>query len=320
MDGNIQEMNGIKETLLVGNNLLALKRYDKSSCAKVSLRRFTRKTALFVVVAAMCLSRANNLAAQDSFAQQFASHNSAMTRVQPSFVTTLVEVDPRLIQYARLAVSHQYAPTGSETVNFGNSRGAGIIFANRFQFDFSPPPYIQHQQPGVQDGFGDTSMLVKYRMVSGNSQHGNFILTSVLSHTFATGSYKNSAATDSFGPTLAGAIGIRKNFAVETTIGGTLPTGKIAVQGRSIAWNVQVQAHTTPHFWLATENNATLYVGGPHDGMMQNFVTPEAFYILRRKDWKPVHPFWVFDGGMQIATSRFHSYNHNLIAEVRLLF
>jgi hypothetical protein len=53
---------------------------------------------------------------------------------------------------------------------------------------------------------------------------------------------------------------------------------------------------------------------------MQNFVTPAAFYVVRKKDWKPAHPFFIFDSGMQIATSGFHTYNHNLIWEMRTLF
>ena len=54
--------------------------------------------------------------------------------------------------------------------------------------------------------------------------------------------------------------------------------------------------------------------------MMQNFITPAAFYILRPKGWSPTHPFYVFTTGMQIATSGFHTYNHNLIVEMRILF
>ena len=53
---------------------------------------------------------------------------------------------------------------------------------------------------------------------------------------------------------------------------------------------------------------------------MQNFITPAAFYVVRRKEWKPTHPFLIFDAGMQIATSSFIPYNHNLISEVRILF
>jgi hypothetical protein len=72
--------------------------------------------------------------------------------------------------------------------------------------------------------------------------------------------------------------------------------------------------------WLELENNATFYVGGDRNGKKQNFVTPAVFYVLRRKEWKPTHPFLIFDGGMQIATSGFHAYNHNLISKARILF
>jgi len=41
---------------------------------------------------------------------------------------------------------------------------------------------------------------------------------------------------------------------------------------------------------------------------------------LKRDTWGPTHPFLVFAEGMQIATSRFHTYNHNLISEMRILF
>jgi hypothetical protein len=41
---------------------------------------------------------------------------------------------------------------------------------------------------------------------------------------------------------------------------------------------------------------------------------------VKRKAWKPAHAVVVFDAGMQIATSQFHRYNHNLISEMRILF
>jgi hypothetical protein len=99
-----------------------------------------------------------------------------------------------------------------------------------------------------------------------------------------------------------------------------MPTGKIVAQGRSIAWNALSQLHAARSVWFEVENNATFYVGGEHDGKMQNFLTPAAFYVVRRKEWKPTHPFFIIDGGMQIATSGFHTYNHNLISEARILF
>jgi len=256
--------------------------------------------------------------APQSFKDRFFAHNNDMAALQPSWPTPLVESDPRLTQYYRFAFSNQYTAARTQTVNYGNSRGGGIIAWNRIQIDWLPPSYIQHNSSAA-DGFGDTAALVKYRIVSGNAEHGNYILTALLNHTFAS-SPRNGAATDSWNPTLAGGIGFLRHFDVETSLGGSMPTGKIATQGRSIAWNALLHDHLSQHVWLELENNATFYFAGSHDGKMQNFVTPAAFYIFKRTEWKPTHPFLVFTSGMQIATSGFHTYNHNWISEMRILF
>jgi hypothetical protein len=256
---------------------------------------------------------------QQSFIEQFTAHNSSMAKLQPAWVTPLVECDPRLIQYARASFSNEYTAARTETVNYGNARGMGLIAGDRLEFDFVQPAYIQHNVAASTDGFGDTSVLVKYRIASGNAKHGNFDLAAMLNHSFATGSQKNGATTDTWGPTLAGGYAFRR-FDVQSSLGGTMPMGKIATQGRSIAWNAVMQAHAVGHVWFEVENNATFYNRGSHDRKMQNFITPAAFYIFRSKEWKPTHPFFIIDGGMQIATSSFHTYNHNLISEARILF
>lgn len=265
------------------------------------------------VAAAVCAA-----SAQESAYERFRANNHTVAEVQPALATPLVTSDPRLVQYARVSVSHEYAAAGTETVSYGNGRGVGAIAANRFEFDWMPPAYIQHNSSAA-DGFGDTSLAGKVRIASGNAEHGNFDVAAILSHCFATGSHKNGAVTDSFTPTLVSAYAFRRFVAI-LSLGGTMPTGKIATQGRSIAWNFLVQAHLTKKAWFEVENNATFYFAGSHDGKMQNFVTPAAFYTLRRKNWAPTHSFLVFDGGMQIATSGFHTYNHNLIAETRYMF
>jgi hypothetical protein len=256
---------------------------------------------------------------QQSFVERFAAHNSSMAKLQPAWVTPLVECDPRLIQYGRGSFSHEYTAARTETVSYGNVRGIGLIAGDRFEVDIVQPPYIQHNAASSTDGFGDTSTLVKYRIASGDKKHGNFDVAALLNHSFATGSFKNGAVTDTWGPTLTGGLAFRR-FATMTSLGGTMPTGKIATQGRSIAWNALVQEHAVGHLWFEVENNATFYNRGSHDGKMQNFVTPAAFYIFRSKEWKPTHPFFIIDGGMQIATSAFHTYNHNLITEAKILF
>ncbi len=271
-----------------------------------------------LVLAAALVAGGRPATAQQSFEQRFTAHNSAMTALQPAMVTPLVEADPRLIQYVRASFSNEYTAARTQTVSYGNGRGGGVIVGNRIEFDFLPPAYIQHNSSAV-DGLGDTSVVGKVRIVSGNAEHGNFDVAALLSHSFATGTYKNGAATDTWTPTVAAGRAFRR-FNVQTSLGGTMPAGNIAAQGRSIAWNALMQAHAAAHVWFEVENNATFYVGGAHDGKMQNFVTPAAFYVLRRKEWKTTHPFLIFDSGMQIATSGFHTYNHNLISEVRVLF
>jgi hypothetical protein len=195
---------------------------------RVRIVSFLALPAVFMICA--CIA-----AAQQSFSERFQAHNNSMTALQPAFVTPLVEADARLLQYARASVSHEYTAARTETVNYGNGRGMGLIFGKSFEFDYAQPVYIQHNSSAV-DGFGDTTVLAKYRIASGNAQHGNFDVAAILSHTFATGSYKNGAVTDCFNPTLASGNAFR-HFDVMTSLGGAMPTGKIAAQGRSIAWN-----------------------------------------------------------------------------------
>jgi len=257
--------------------------------------------------------------AQSSFSERLMAHNSSMTAYQPAFIPPLVSVDPRLLQFVRASFSNQFTAAGTQTVSYGNGRGVGVIVGHRFEFDFVPPSYIRHNVSTAVDGLGDTSVLAKYRIASGNAQHGNFAVAALLSHSFATGTYKNGAKTDVFCPTLAGGYAFRR-FVGMTSLGGTMPTGKIAAQGRSIVWNSVAQVHASKHVWFEVENNATYYFSGSHDGVMQNFVTPAAYYVVRPKAWKPTHPFFVLVAGMQVATSRFHTYNHNTICELRFLY
>lgn len=276
-------------------------------------------TALAALLTAAGAIHAESLpSSQPTTAEQFFAHNSKMTRLQPALITPVMTADPRLIQYARFSVSHQYTAAGTETVSYGNGRGGGVIVGNRLEFDWMPPAYIQHNSTAL-DGAADTSVLGKVRIASGNAEHGNFDVAAMLANCFATGSHKNGAATDSFTPTVAAAKAFGKFDAI-SALGGTLPTGKIATQGRTVNWNSLVQMHANRHVWLEVEDNATFYFAGSHDGKMQNFILPAAFYVARGSEWKSTHPFFIFDAGMQIATSRFHTYNHNLIAETRIIF
>jgi len=74
-------------------------------------------------------------------------------------------------------------------------------------------------------------------------------------------------------------------------------------------------------FWPEIENNATFYHGGANDGRVQNFVTPGLMVSKFKLEHDPLNRLaLVFGGGMQIATTHFHTYNHGLIFTTRMLF
>jgi hypothetical protein len=278
-----------------------------------------KRYRILLLAALLLPAYTGSLLAQETTWSGFRQHNAEMTKLQPPMISPLVAADPRLIQFARFSVARQRTAAGTETVNFFNGRGGGVIVARRFEFDVTPPPYVEHNS-SAQDGFGDVTALAKVRVASGGSEHGNYAVAAMVAHSFATGSAKNGARTDVWCPTLAGGKTFGKRFDVITALGGTMPTGKIAAQGRSIAWNTTAQLHATHAVWLELEDNATFYFAGSRDRQMQNFVTPAVFYVVRPKRWEPSHSFLIVDAGMQIATSRAPSYNHNLISEVRILF
>ena len=125
--------------------------------------------------------------------------------------------------------------------------------------------------------------------------------------------------TSYYCPSIAAGKGFGR-FAILENIGGFLPTGKIAQQGRAVEWHSTAQMHVTTHSWIDVEDNAMFFHAGSLDGKTQNMVTPAAFYMIRRREWKPEHASLVFAGGMQIATSGYHYYNHNLVTEMRLVY
>lgn len=271
-----------------------------------------------VALAAAFVASASATFAQQSFYERFRAHNESMAAVQPTWMGPLIQTDSRLAQAVRVSVSNSYAP-GEHTVNYGNSHGVGLIVGDRIQLNLQPPPYMQNHSATFKNGFSDSVEEVKFRIASGNAEHGNFTVTAYLAYSFPTGSHLNGQRSGASNPLLAAGRAFGR-FNVQSTLGGTLPTGKIAEQGRSIEWNALAQVQATGHVWLDVENNATFNYGGPYDGKTQNFITPAAFYMVRRKDWGPRHPVWVLNAGMQIATSGFYLYNHNLISEMRMLF
>lgn len=267
---------------------------------------------------ALALSLCLCAVAQESAYERFRGHNAEMRELQPTWMGPLIQSDARIGQGLKLSFSNSNFPPVQPLI-VGNNKGFSVIAARRFQLDFDPPSYFKNRSAKYPDGFGNAGTQVKYRIVSGNAGHGNFAVTAILFHGFGARASQNQMQSAYYIPSIAAGKAFGR-FATLTTVGGVLPTAKIGAQGRVVEWNLTEQFHVTRNAYFDIENNANFFRGGSDDGLMQNFMTPAAFYALRRKDWRPEHASLVLDCGMQIATSTFHVLNHNLVTEMRVVF
>lgn len=254
------------------------------------------------------------VSAQTSFLDAYQARVTATQAQQPHWVTPLVTVTPRLEQELRADFVHQPQKGHPGVWNDGNGKGLELIPLRRVELIFNIPPYLQHNST-ARDGFGDVSFLMKYRFLSRNEEHGNVILTGFIAGTYPTGSYSNGAKDASVTPTLAFGKGYRR-LDVQTTLGATLPVVNGETAGRPIAWNTTVQYHQDWHWWPEIETNTTFFKGGDNDGKVQNFITPGVVTRYRLH-----HRIGLTLGaGMQIATSKFHGTNHNVVLSARMPF
>jgi len=284
---------------------------------KLSTRLASAAALLSVLTTASTLS----VSAQSNFLSQWQARASATQAKQPGWAVPVISPYPMLIQVFRTEFVRQIAPARTDTWNFGNTKGVNLIPFARTEVDFLVPPYIQHNSKKAKDGFGDASGSLKYRIFSGNEQHGNYLLSAAFTATIPTGSYSNGNKNATVLPSMSGGKGIGK-FDIQSSLGATLPVINGSVAGRPIAWNTTAQYHLANLVWPELENNTTVYKGGTNDGKTQNFVSPGLLigkYKLHPQDPKGRV---AFAGGtaMQIATSHFHTYNHALYFTGRILF
>jgi hypothetical protein len=261
-------------------------------------------------------------AASSGFFNQWLARTSATQAKQPAWAVPLVTTYTGLIQVARTDIVRQIAPSRTDTWNFDNSKGLNLVPWANTELVVNLPPYIEHNTT-AKDGFGDFSFLVKYRIASGNEKHGSYTISAWALTTIPTGSYKNGSTNASVQPNVGAGKGFG-HFDVQTTLGATLPTGTPAAttSGRPVAWNTVAQYRIASLFWPEIESNATYYKGGTNDGKTQEFITPGLIVgkcALHPSDPKS-RPGLAFGAGMQIATSQFHTYNHELVLTARWIF
>ena len=281
----------------------------------------SRWMLLFACVLLMVL-RSVPLFAQTDSSNFFSSWEDRVRSTlaeQPSWPIPVITASSGLLQVARTDFVRQITPVGTDTWNYDNAKGVSLVPWYRVEFDVLAPPYIQHNSK-AEDGFGDFSMLLKYRLAAGNAESGNYSVSFSLASTLPTGSYKNGSLAATVSPTLCAGKGYRR-IDVQSTLGAVLPASDTIKLGRPVVWNTVGQYHVGKWFWPEIENNATFYHGGPNGGRLQNFVTPGLMLSKFKLERDPRNRLAIVcGGGMQIATSQFHTYNHGLVLTARLLF
>ena len=274
-----------------------------------------RKTMLVLSLAVVCLSPIVSQAQDGYFAGWFARVDKTKDE-QPHWVTPVATTTPRLEEEVRYDQLWQENAKGVTTDNFDGGKGLELIPFEKVEVIFNVPPYIEHNNPKVKDGFGDVAFLVKYRLLSANEKSGNYILTAFLGWSLPTGQYANGGKHAVITPTIAYGKGFG-NFDAQGTFGIAFPTADTDKIGRNYLWNNTFQYRVFRKFWPEVEMNSTFFQQGDHDGMRQNFATP-GLVIGRLPLWGRVG--LTFGGGYQIATTHFHTTNHNAIFTVRFPF
>jgi hypothetical protein len=206
--------------------------------------------------------------AQQRFIYNWQARATATQAAQPHWVTPLATTTPRLEQEFRTDFDRQITSAHTATWNYGGGKGLELIPTRRIELLFNVPPYLQHNS-AARDGFGDTTLLMKFRIFARDEQHGNAIVTAFFGGTIPTGSYDNGSTEALLHPTLAAGKGFGR-FDAQSTLGANLPVANADKLGRSIAWNTALQYHVGHVFFPEVEFNTTFYKGGPHDGNFQN--------------------------------------------------
>lgn len=235
---------------------------------------------------------------------------------QPNWLTPVVTSTARLKEEFRYDMMWQSNGGGPTTDNYGGSKGLTTLPFERLEISINLPPYVVHSGSSQRDGFGDFSILTKFRLLAANRKHGDYVVTAFLATSFPTGSYKNGSPHAIITPTIAAGKGMG-DFVVEGTFGCDLPSAETARLGRRIISNDALQYRHWGKFWPEVEVNSNFYNDGPNDGRKQVYITPGL-----SAGRFPLHGNLTLTlaAGTEIAVTQFRSAKYQTIFSVRLPF
>jgi hypothetical protein len=269
---------------------------------------------------------------------------SASQDNQPHWMTPIITTTPRLEQEVRWDFYDQKngnppQGNGQRFVNEGGPGGPRIEFIPTYntQITLGAPPVISATGPrGTQTSPGDwPAFLAKYRFMSANEEHGNYIVTGFFQMSVPSG-YGAGISNNMLiaQPTIAFGKGWG-DFDIQSTIGiqipvdayycnpqpgcGTPPRGISPERnfGDPVIWNTAFQYHFWKYFWPAMEVSYTYYPNGQHASYNQVLLTPEL--ILGRFNLAPRNNL-IIGAGYQFAVTKDPVVQNAFVATARLTF
>lgn len=311
--------------------------YSLSRGADQAAVGFTRKVAsLAGVGAALLLAAAVPCRADDApapetgnppsscpVADYFCNWFSRVSRIQseqPSFVTPLFTVTPRLEEELRYDQMWESLANGHALTSFGGGGGKGVelIPFEPVEFIIGIPSWQRKDGSTRKDGWTDESFLVKYRLLSANQDDGNYILTAFMGVTVPNGSDNTTSRHFTYSPTIAygqgwGDFDFQSTLGISVPDNGTVPGGA----GTPLAFNTAFQYHVMKYLWPEVEANYTYYPNGEHGELNQLFLTPGLLVGRIPISGRVGLTFGV---GCQFAVTENPVYRRNVILTARMPF
>ena len=286
--------------------------------------------ARWVVVLALILFGQQVLAADGAatgqggvagFLDAWFATSDAAKEAQPHWMTPVVTVTPRLEQEYRYDQTWQNRPNSVDITNYGGGKGLELIPTANTELIIGEPAYQTRNTPkGRVSGWADETLLLKYRVLSANEEHGNYIVTAFLGVSVPSGSDVFTNHDTIVTPTIAAGKGWgtrAAGFDVQSTLGVAIPTGDKRTLGMPAVWNTALQAHILEKLWPEIEVSYTYYKDGPNDGKKQVALT--AGLVLGRFEITPRLKL-IVGGGYQKPVSSFYTFNHTWLLTARAAF
>ena len=195
---------------------------------------------------------------------------------QPHWVTPLVTVTPRLEEEYRYDQSWTTKANHASVDNYGSNKGLEFIPFDPVEIIIGVPGYEQQNRNPRQFGWTDETFLAKYRILSGNEENGDYILTAFMGLSIPSGSSDFTSHNYEYTPTIAGGKGWG-NFDIQSTLGFTVwGNGFVHTDdpGNSLVSNTTLQYRVAKFFWPEIEANYTYWPSGENEGRSQLLITP----------------------------------------------